>query len=158
MPIMNSTDAPQSDANVPMEIVNRRIFAATRETVFEAFSNPEHLACWWGPNGFTNTFTQFDFRPGGAWQFVIHGPNGEDYANESEFVEIIRPEKIVLVHLRPMHRYVMTVTFGGRDPEKTVLTWQMVFDPAAENAKLKHFIFDANEQNFDRLEAHLKTM
>jgi uncharacterized protein YndB with AHSA1/START domain len=155
---MNTPSESPAEANSPMEIVNRRILAAPREVVFEAFSNPDHLSQWWGPNGFTNTFAEFDFRPGGAWRLVMHGPDGANYENESEFIEIARPEKLVFVHLRPMHRYVMTVTFGGRDPEKTVLTWQMVFDPSPENAKLKHFIFDANEQNFDRLEACLKTM
>lgn len=141
-----------------MTIINRRILAAPQNLVFAAFSDPDALARWWGPSGFTNTITQFDFRPGGAWHLVMHGPNGTDYPNESEFVEIAKPEKIVFVHLRPMHRYEMTVTFDGRDPEKTVLTWHMVFDPSPDNEKLKHFIFDANEQNFDRLEAHLKMM
>ena len=141
----------------PVEIINRRIFAASRDLVFEAFSNPDYLAQWWGPRGFTNTFHKFEFKPGGAWEFTMHGPNGANYENASEFIEIAKPERIVFVHLREVHRYQMTITLTG-DSERTVLTWQMVFESASQNVKFKHFIFDANEQNFDRLEALLKSM
>ena len=67
------------------EIVSTRTFAAPRERVFEAFSDPTQLARWWGPKGFTNTIHEFDLRPGGMWRLVMHAPNGADYANESRF-------------------------------------------------------------------------
>lgn len=56
------------------EIVSSRIFTSPRELVFKAWSDPDHLKNWWGPAGFTNTFEAFDFRPGGRWRFVMHGP------------------------------------------------------------------------------------
>ncbi len=46
-----------------------------------AVSDPKHLAQWWGPDGFTITTSSFDFRAGGVWRFVMHGPDGRDYQN-----------------------------------------------------------------------------
>jgi uncharacterized protein YndB with AHSA1/START domain len=139
------------------EIVSTRVFDSPRELVFEAFSNPDHLVHWWGPKDFTNTFSEFDLRPGGAWRFVMHGPDGVDYQIAKDFVEVVKPERIVFEHLRPMHRFRMTMTFA--EPSgKTELTWRMLFESAAETTKLKSFITEANEQNFDRLETYLATM
>ena len=139
------------------EIVSTRVFDAPRELVFKAFSDRDHLVHWWGPKGFTNTFHEFDMRPGGVWRFVMHGPDGVDYKNESVFVEIVRPERIVFHHLKPVHEFQMTVTFVEQD-DKTMLTWRMLFKSAAECDKVKVFAVEANEQNFDRLEAQLAKM
>ena len=62
--------------------------------MFDAFADPNRLTRWWGPKGFTSTFHEFDLRPGGVWRFVLHGPNGADYQNESVFVEVVKPERI----------------------------------------------------------------
>ena len=138
------------------EIISTRLLSAPRGPVFEAFSDPSQLVRWWGPKGFTNTFKEFDLRPGGFWRLIMHGPNGADYANESSFLEVVPPERIVFQHLEPIHRFRMTMTFVEQDG-KTLLTWRMLFESVDECVKLRSFIADANEQNFDRLEAHLKT-
>ena len=139
------------------EIVSTRVFDASRERVFRAFSDPQVLARWWGPDGFTSTFQEFDFRPGGAWRFVMHGPDGADYRNESEFIEVVSPERIVLEHLRPMHRFLVTMTLA-EEAGKTRLTWRMEFESAAELDRVRAFIPAANEQNFDRLQVQLVAM
>ena len=82
-----------------LEVVSTRAFAAPRERVFEAFYDPHQLVFWWGPKGFTNTFEEFDLRPGGQWRFTMHAPTGAEYHNLSEFVEIARPERIVFREL-----------------------------------------------------------
>ena len=146
-----------TEESIAFQIVSTRVFAASRDAVFGAFSDPERLKLWWGPNGFTNTFHEFDFRPGGAWKYVMHGPDGTDYANESEFVEIVRPERIVIDHLRPMHRFLMTMSFDDVDGQ-TRLTWRMRFDTTAEVDKLRPWIEPANEENFDRLAECLATI
>ena len=133
------------------------MFAAPRELVFEAFSNPDHLVHWWGPKGFTNTFREFDLRPGGAWRFVMHGPDGVEYDIAKDFIEVVKPERIVLQHRDPMHGFRMTMTFAEHSG-KTELTWSMRFDSGAEAVKVKGFITEANEENFDRLQAYLATM
>ena len=84
----------------PKEIISTRIINAPREKVYRAFANPQHLKNWWGPAGFTNTFYEFDFRAGGKWKFTMHAPDGANYENESEFVEIVENEKIVFNSIR----------------------------------------------------------
>ena len=82
----------------PRSIIGSRVFDAPRELVFAAFTDPKHLAQWWGPNGFTTTTHSFDFRPGGVWRFVMHGPDGRDYQNRVTYDEIVPPERIVYRH------------------------------------------------------------
>jgi uncharacterized protein YndB with AHSA1/START domain len=84
----------------------------------------------------------------------MHGPNGADYHNEKEFTEVVKPERIVFQHLEPMHHFQMTMLFA-EEGGKTRLTWRMLFESAAEATRLRSFISEANEQNFDRLAAHL---
>jgi uncharacterized protein YndB with AHSA1/START domain len=82
----------------PRSIVGTREFDAPRDLVFSAWTDPTHLAQWWGPNGFTTRTMSFDLRPGGAWRFVMHGPDGRDYQNLINFEEVIRPERIAYSH------------------------------------------------------------
>ena len=138
------------------EIVTTRVLAWPPERVFRAWTEPEHLARWWGPKGFTNTFQEFDPRPGGRWQFVMHGPNGADYPNQSVFVEIVKPERIVFDHLSGP-AFQVTATFA-EEAGKTRLTFRMLFETAAECDKVKGFAVGANEENLDRLEAELARM
>lgn len=131
------------------EVVNDRIVPAPRDSILEAIRDPEQLRRWWGPNGFTNTFQKFDFRPGGEWVYTMHGPDGTDYHNESRFVEI-NPDRVVLEHLRPMHRFLLTITLDDRG-EQTRVHWRMRFDSAEECTKVRPWVEPANEQNLDRL-------
>lgn len=80
------------------EIVITRIIDAPRELVFEAFTAVRHLSQWWGPHGFTTTTRAFEFRVGGVWDFVMHGPDGTDYQEWITWTEIVAPEKISLKH------------------------------------------------------------
>jgi uncharacterized protein YndB with AHSA1/START domain len=145
---MSSTNPDLSNVSV---IVTTRVFDVPRQRLFEAFSDPDQLEKWWGPKGFANTIDEFEFRVGGPWRITMHGPNGVDYPNESQFVEIVRPERIVFVHLRPMHRYTMQMNYT-EEGNGTRLTWHMGFDED-EGEKLRTFISAANEENFDRLQA-----
>src|SRR5215207_3131004 len=68
---------PAQSATADREIVISRVIDAPRELVFEAFTEVRHLSRWWGPEGFTTTTTRsFEFRVGGEWDFVMHGPDG----------------------------------------------------------------------------------
>lgn len=150
-----ATDSDSSSPNpADREIVSRRVFAAAREAVFSAFSEPQQLAQWWGPEDFTNTIQEFDLRPGGRWRMIMHGPNGTEFHNEKVFVEVVPNERVVFDHLQPMHHFRMTLLLLDREGH-TELTWKMLFDTAAEVSRLRKFIALANEQNFDRLAAHL---
>nr|WP_255570789.1 SRPBCC domain-containing protein [Cohnella sp. CFH 77786] len=76
------------------ELTVTREFRAPRRLVFETWSDPEHLKRWWGPKGFTITVSEFDFRPGGVWLYVMHGPGGVDYDNKITYREISNPERL----------------------------------------------------------------
>jgi uncharacterized protein YndB with AHSA1/START domain len=136
------------------EIVSSRVFEAPRDVVFRAFSDPLQLARWWGPTGFSNTFQEFDPRPGGAWRFVMHGPDGTDYQMVKEFVEVVPPARVVFQHLQATHGFTMTMIFSDLGP-RTHLTWRMRFESEEEADRVRALVAEANEQNFDRLAAHL---
>ena len=76
------------------EIVITRLINAPRELVFTVWTDVNHLEKWWGPNGFTTTTKEFDFRPGGNWIHTMHGPDGTDYPNEVYYEEIVKPLRI----------------------------------------------------------------
>lgn len=116
------------------EIVATRVFDAPRELVFRMWTDPEHIAQWWGPRGFTNTISKMDVRPGGVWEFVMHGPDGTDYKNKFVYVEVVRPERIVYDHVSgPLfHATAAFADEGG----KTRVTVRMLFESAALRNKV----------------------
>jgi len=152
---MEPKNEPLIRTDVP-EMVITRILNAPRDLVFRIWTEPEHIKHWWGPNGFTNTISKMEFRPGGVWEFVMHGPDGTDYTNVNEFIEIIRPEKIVLKHvLNPV--FTMTVTFEDTGDNKTILTIRNRFESREvfDNAVEKYGAAVGLKQNVDRMEDYL---
>ena len=115
------------------EVVLSRVFDAPRERVFEAWVNPEQIARWWGPNGFTTATQQMDARPGGTWRFVMHGPDGTDYDNKITYREIVPPERLVYDHGDggDAAGFNVAVTFEDQDG-KTRVTMTSRFSSAAE--------------------------
>jgi len=153
-PPMTAYSHPRADSPAPGVIVSSRILAATPHEVFAACGDPARLALWWGPKGFTNTFHEFDFRPGGVWRFTMRGPDGTAYEMDQQFVEIVRPARIVVRHIQQNHDFTLTMTLTAREG-RTELAWEMRFADPAEGEKVRSFVVPANEQNFDRLAAHL---
>ena len=136
--------------NPDQEIVTVRMLDFPKEKVFEAWSNPDQLKVWWGPKGFSNTFELFDFRPGGQWKFVMHGPEKGNYKNECEFLEIDEPDLIYWKRLtQPL--FQVCATFEEIEKGKTKLTFRMIFDSVEACNKIKPFALDKNEENFDKL-------
>lgn len=139
------------------EIVSSRVVNAPKELVFRAWSDPEHLKNWWGPAGFTNTFNEFDFRVGGKWSFIMHGPDKGNYQNECEFIKIEEPSLIAWKrYSKPL--FQVLATFEELSASKTKLVFKMLFDSAHECSKIKSFAVDKNEENFDKLELELSKM
>jgi uncharacterized protein YndB with AHSA1/START domain len=139
------------------EIVSSRIFNFSNELLFRAWSEPEHLKNWWGPAGFTNTFHQFDFKVGGKWVFTMHGPEKGNYQNECEFIKIDEPHLIAWQRIsQPL--FQILATFEEVNPNQTKLVFKMLFETAQECSKLKPFVVDKNEENFDKLEVELAKM
>lgn len=131
------------------ELISSRVFDFPRERVFETWTNPGQLARWWGPNGFSNTFHEFDLRPGGTWRLTMHGPDGTDYPNHNVFEEIVPLERIVLRHLSG-HEFQITATFEELD-DRTRMTFRQLFMDPADFEQSKNMCAEANEQNLDRL-------
>lgn len=144
-----------------------RTLPATADAVYAAFADPVRLAAWWGPSGFTTTFEAFDFRPGGQWRHVMHGPDGKDYLNESRFDELVPGRRVVIRHLSEP-RFTLTVTLaadretdGSGDEaievaSRTRLQWEQAFDDPRVADAVRHVCVPANEQNLDRLTAVLE--
>lgn len=143
--------------NPDSEIVTSRVVNAPIKTAYEAWSNPNHLKIWWGPAGFTNTFNVFDFKVGGKWSFVMHGPDKGNYTNECEFIKIEEPNLIAWKRIsKPLFQVV--ATFEEISADKTNIVFKMLFETAEECNKLKPFVVDKNEENFDKLEVELTKM
>ena len=130
-----------------------RKISAPIEDVFAAFCDPERLARWWGPAGFTNTFHTFEFQTGGRWVYTMHGPDGKDYPNESVFRAIVPEARIVIEHVvLPLYKLVISFAESGG---KTIVTWEQEFENQVFATKMRDFLENANEQNLDKLETEV---
>ncbi len=141
---MNHIDHPEAT------LATERLLPFSPEQIFAAIENAEKLAQWWGPDGFTNTFDTFHFKPGGHWAFTMHGPDGANYPNENVFREIIPNAKVVMDHIfNPKFRLTITLTPQG---DQTLLNWSQCFETPDLLRRLRAICEPANEQNLDRLE------
>ncbi len=121
------------------------------EDVFAAFSDPDRLARWWGPTGFTNTFHTFEFKTGGSWVYTMHSPNGGNPENEGVFELVEPPRKLVIRHIsQPLYRLTIDLAPAATG---TIISWSQVFDDADVAARVARIVVPANEQNLDKLVA-----
>ena len=122
--------------------------------IFGAFASEKLLAMWWGPAGFSNTIEVFEFVYGGHWNFVMHGPDGKNYRNESIFQELVPDTRIIIRHDCPPH-FTLTVELTPTC-DGTYLSWEQVFDDAKIARAVAQRVGSANDENIDRLEQVLK--
>ena len=124
------------------------------ELVWEVWTKPEHLANWWGPNGFTNTVYTMDMVPGGEFHLTMHGADGTDYVNKSTYKEVIPYKRISYEHFNP--GFVATIDFEAQG-DKTQITWHMLFE-TEELLKIlikAHNVSDGLRQNIEKLSVYL---
>ena len=130
-----------------------RDIPATPAQVFAAISTPERLARWWGPNGFTNTFSDFDFKSGGKWSLVMHGPDGANYPNDNVFGDIIPNQKVVVEHpMQPVFRLTIELAPSSTG---TLVTWAQTFESDEVARQIEHIVVPANDENLQRLKAEV---
>ncbi len=154
-------DAAQS-ATVDREIVIARVISAPRALVFEAFTEVRHLSRWWGPEGFTTTTQAFEFRVGGEWDFVMHGPDGTDYQEWISWTEIAPPDRIALLHGESRDdpnafESVLTFEPDGPDGRGTRIEMRTVF-PTKElrdEAVEKYHAIEGGRQTLGNLAAYV---
>ena len=146
-------------ATADREIVISRVIDAPRELVFEAFTEVRHLSRWWGPEGFTTTTRSFEFRVGGVWDFVMHGPDGTDYTEWICWTEIAPPERIALLHGESRgdpNAFESVLTFE-RDGAATRIEMRTVFrtKELRDDAVEKYQAIEGGQQTLSNLAAYL---
>jgi uncharacterized protein YndB with AHSA1/START domain len=136
-----------------------RVYDAPAGAVWDAWTDPEQVAQWWGPRGFTLTTHSKDLRPGGHWHYTMHGPDGTDYINKTIYHEVETHKKLVYDHggndeRKPLFR--VTVLFsetGGKT--RMDMTMALPTPEAAEEAR--KFIKKASgDSTWDRLAEYLE--
>ena len=145
-----------------LEITITRVFDSPRELVWKAWTDPKHLAQWWGPKSFSNPVCEADARVGGAWHIVMRAPDGREYPCGGVYREVVEPERLVFTNIatdsdgKPVLDGLTTVIFddlGG----KTRLTLRTrataVVDYAAEYLKGMETGWT---QSLERLAEHLE--
>ncbi|WP_020135155.1 SRPBCC family protein [Streptomyces sp. 351MFTsu5.1] len=156
---MATTSSDGDPATADREILVSREIDAPRELVFEAFTQVRHLSRWWGPEGFTTTTRSFEFRVGGAWDFVMHGPDGTDYQEWITWREIVPPERIALLHGESRtdpDAFESFLTFESTG-ERTRIAMRTVF-PTRElrdQAVEKYHAVEGGEQTLSNLAAYV---
>src|SRR3954462_5794530 len=151
--------APAQSATDDREIVISRVISAPRDLVFEAFTEVQHLSRWWGPDGFTTTTRAFEFRVGGEWDFVMHGPDGTDYQEWITWREIVPPERIALLHGESRDdpnafESVLAFELAGNETRivmRTVFPTRELRDEAVE----KYHAIEGGEQTLRNLAAYV---
>lgn len=120
-----------------LDLVITQIFDAPRRLVFKAWTEPDRVARWWGPQGFTTQYCEMDIRPGGGYRFCMRSPQGVDHWKRGVYREIVEPERIVFTFAwedadgRPGHQTLITVTFEEQGAKTRLTLRQAVFDTLA---------------------------
>ena len=146
-------------------LVIARTVNAPRSLVWKMFSDPYHLAQWWGPKGYTNRVEKLDFRTGGSWLHVMIGPDGRELPTDNVILEVLEPERIVyrnapadpkLFGDNPPPAFTKTLTFEEVEGGKTRLTLVASFDTETHReAVIRRGFAAGTNESFDKLEVHL---
>ncbi len=144
--------------NKSNEIRISRIYDAPVQAVWDAWTDPEQVAKWWGPRGFTLTTHSKDLREGGSWKYTMHGPDGVDYPNRTHYFEVETCSKLVYDHggsedSPPLFR--VTVFFSEKKG-KTKMDMTMTFATPEVADESRKFIKKAGgNATWDRLAEYL---
>ena len=127
----------------------QRTLPFSPQAIYNAFSSVDLLAQWWGPEGFTNEFETFEFQVGGRWTFVMVGPDGTRYPNQS-FFEVLEPASCVMIRHDCEPFFTLSVRLT-EIAEGTRVQWEQVFDDVQIARAVRERVGSANEENLDRL-------
>ena len=144
------------------QIITTRLIAAPRELVWKALTTPEHLQHFWGPDGFTNTYKQFDLRVGGQALFTMHGPDGTDYPNRLKFLAVDPPHLLRFDHDNagegPVdHRFIGEIELFDA-AGKTRIELRLIEESMEARNSLAEFALEGGRQNLDRLAVYVAPM
>ena len=149
--------------NEEQELVLTRVFDAPRELVFKVWTDPKHVARWWGPHRFTNPVCELDLRPGGAILIHMRGPDGTVYPMTGTYQEIVRPERLVFTSAaldangNPMFEILTTVTFAEEGGKTKQILRARVIKKTAQAAPYLAGMEAGWTQSLERLAAYVST-
>lgn len=145
------------------ELLITREFQAPRELVWDAWTKPEHIVHWWGPDGFTYTIHEMSVKPGGLWRFIMHAPGGHDFPNRILYKEVNKPDFLSYEHGSDVdddpRKFYVTTSFETIENGTRVIT-KMLFGTAEQLKEVieKYGALEVNRRSAIKLEAYLKTM
>ena len=144
------------------EIIITRLLKAPRELVFKVWTEQEHLAQWWGPDGFTTTVHSMDLRKGGLLKMTMYGM-GTNFPNQIKYIEVVKPKRLVYLHgsgaKNDPGEFEVVVTFEEEEGQ-TRLTMHSLFKTAeARDFVIREFgAIDRGNETVNHLEAYLAKM
>jgi uncharacterized protein YndB with AHSA1/START domain len=142
------------------QIVTTRLIGGPRRLVFAAYTSAEHLGAWWGPNGFTTTTYAFEFKPGGIWHYMMHGPDGVDYPNWIQWREIVPNERIDLIHgesATDPDMFESEITFADEAGGTRVTMTATFKTRARRDFLIEHFgVIEGGKQTLGRLGGYVE--
>ena len=144
------------------QIITTRLIAAPRELVWKALTTPEHLQHFWGPDGFTNTYKQFELRVGGQALFTMHGPDGTDYPNRFKFITV-EPPQLLRFDQDNGGEGPVDYKFSGEieltdEGGKTRIELRVVKASMEQRDAIAQYAVEGGRQNLDRLAAYVAPM
>ena len=108
-------------------ITIKRTFNASINLVWEAWTQPQHIAEWWSPKGIKTKVVEHDFKVGGKWKYLMPMPNGQEFTAEGRYIEIVEFEKIISsANFKPMTEGIEIQSIFKKNGNKTELTFNIV--------------------------------
>lgn len=140
------------------ELVLQREVPFTRELVWKAMTDPEHVNRWWGPDGFRNEGVSMDFQVGGAWTFDMVGPDGTRYPNHSVFKEITPPSRLVYDHGDGKRIRFETTVNLQETGSGTLITLRHLFPSRESRDEVveKYGAIEGGKQHLAKLETYIR--
>lgn len=143
------------------ELVVTRQFNASPQTVFDAWTKPEHVKHWWGPFGMTMALCEIDLRTGGAFRFVLHDADGNEYGFGGTYYEIVPPEKLVYTdgfEGMPGHEALVTTTFEASGDKTNVISRSVYQSREDRDNHINSGMEAGLRQTYDQLESYITSI
>lgn len=153
---MAAKNEPASQAGT-RELVITRVLDAPRRVVFRAWTQPDRLARWFGPKGFTSTVYELDVRPGGRWRARMRSPEGVDHWAQGTYREVAEPERLVFTwawekpESTPGREMLVTLTFAEQGAKTSLTLRQAEFETTGDRDE--HV--EGWNESFDRLAGYV---
>jgi uncharacterized protein YndB with AHSA1/START domain len=159
--VQSSVSASAVENGVGMEVAFTRVFDAPRRLVFQVWTDPRHLAKWWGPHGFTNPRCEWEARPGASIRIDMRGPDGRVYPMSGKFEQVVEPERLVFTSSaldelgKPIFEILNTVTFAEKNGKTTMNLTARVVRSTPNAPQYLQGMEQGWSQSLDRLTVHV---